>query len=343
MDMRNLVSAAENALDPVNSDRTDLINIYENSWKDSRVISEREKADSYLITEPYEVLSGGTPNKEKKKLFDRPWFFNFLKLAMHVEFWGHTLLEFQEQDENGEFSDVKVFPRRHVRPFEKMIVADPSYREGISYDGHETEFFLIELGEAEELGKLETVSREIIWKTFARADWSEYNERFGKPLLDFAVDTSDESEMKAKVEMAENFGTNGWLLRDIDDQVEIKVATTRAGCENFRDLAQFCDDQIAMLFNGQKGTSDEQAYVGAAEVHERILNTFTEARLLNVQNIINYKLIPFLRAHGYDLAEDDTVQFTTLNPENRKKKQETTPRQPDDPNDPHNRVPGFFA
>ena len=51
MEISNLTKAVENALDPVNSDRIDLLTMYENSWKDSQVIAEREKAESYLITE----------------------------------------------------------------------------------------------------------------------------------------------------------------------------------------------------------------------------------------------------------------------------------------------------
>ena len=43
MEMNNLVKAALEALDPDNSDRTGLLDIYENTWKDSQVISEHER------------------------------------------------------------------------------------------------------------------------------------------------------------------------------------------------------------------------------------------------------------------------------------------------------------
>jgi len=53
--------------------------------------------------------------------------------------------------------------------------------------------------------------------------------------------------------------------------------------------------------NGQTGTSDEKAFVGSAEVHERILDDWHHSRLRRYANIINYKLIPFLVYHGYPL------------------------------------------
>lgn len=332
MQIGKLTEAVENALDPVNSDRTVLLTMYENSWKDSQVIAEREKAESYLITEPFEVLEGEAMNKEKTKLFERPWFTHFITIAMYTDFWEYTLAEFQEQDEKGEFTDVKVFPRKHVRPFEKQIVLNPTDREGILYEGQEYEFFLLPLGDPDNPGKLESITREVIWKTFARSDWSEYNERFGKPLLDFAIDTNNEEEVREKTEMAANFGSNGWMVRDIEEEVNIVQIASRASAENFKDMALFCDDQIAKLMNGQTGTSDEKSFVGAAEVHERVLDKFTEARLKRIQDIVNYKLLPFLQYHGYPITDKTSFSFPVL----RRKAEgnSDTPKQPDKPEDP---------
>lgn len=332
MEIGDLTKAVENALDPVNSDRTDLLTMYENSWKDSQVIAEREKAESYLITEPFEVLEGETMNKEKTKLFERPWFTHFITIAMYTDFWEYTLAEFQEQDEKGEFTDVKVFPRKHVRPFERLIVINPTDREGISYEGNEYDFFLLPLGDPDNPGKLESITSEVIWKTFARSDWSEYNERFGKPLLDFAIDTNNEEEVREKTEMAANFGSNGWMVRDIEEEVNIVQIASRASAENFKDMANFCDDQIAKLMNGQTGTSDEKSFVGSAEVHERVLDKFTEARLKRVQDIVNYKLFPFLQYHGYPITDKTSFSFPILK---RKAEGNTdTPKQPNKPEAP---------
>lgn len=312
MEMGNLTKAVENALDPINPDRIDMLTIYENAWKDSQVIAEREKAESYLITEPFEVLEGEAMNREKTKLFERPWFTHFITIAMYTDFWEYTLAEFQEQDEKGEFTDVKVFPRKHVRPFEKLIVINPTDREGISYEGKEYDFFLLELGDAEKAGKLESISKEVIWKTFARSDWSEYNERYGMPFLSVIVDADDEKEVDEAQKMAENFGNNKYIIGKAGDQVTVYPTATRASAENYKDMANFCDDQIAKLMNGQTGTSDEKSFVGSAEVHERVLDKFTEARLKRVQDIVNYKLLPFLQYHGYPITDKTSFSFPSL-------------------------------
>ena len=336
MEMDNLISAVDDALDVENSDRTTLLNIYTNSWKDSQVISEREKAEAFIISESFEVLENENMSEEKTKLFQRPWYEKFVTLALYIEFWGHTLAEFQEQDENGEFVDVKVFPRRHVRPFEKLLVIQPGDREGISYDGHETEYFLLELGDPENLGKLETISKEVIWKTFARSDWSEFNERFGKPFLEIATDAESDAELDEKDAMMANSGANLRMTHNKGDEFTVHQIGASDPGNNFRSKAEFCDDQIAKLMNGQTGTGDQKSFVGAAEVHERILSKFNKARLLRIQHIVNYKLIPFLIAHGYPL-ENCRIEYLRL------RDNEDGAQDPGDPDPDDGPRHGFFG
>ena len=222
-EMDKLNQAAYNALDRDCNDRLDLLAIYFNTWKDSQVISEHEKAEAFLITEPFEVRKKGSEivDKRRTSLFQRPWFTHFISFVMDTEFWGYQLIEFGEQDERGEFTDVSVFPREHVRPFDRLIVVNPWDREGISYEGNETDFFLLPVGNPEKLGKLESISREVIWKTYARSDWSEYNERFGKPFITYKTDTDNEEERERCMDMAARFGSD--LVGVIGDGEELTV------------------------------------------------------------------------------------------------------------------------
>lgn len=303
MEMEKLAQAAYNALDPECPDRLDLLAIYFNTWKDSQVISEHEKASAFLTTEPFEVCKEGseTADKKRTRLFCRPWFTRFLTLAMDSEFWGYQLIEFGGQDAGGEFADVSVFPREHVRPYEKVITVNPWDRDGIPYEGYETEYFLLPLGEADNLGKLESISREVVWKTYARSDWSEYNERFGKPFIAYETDTDNDEEREKCMEMARRFGSDLVGVIGSDEKLTVTAVASRESSDNYKNLADFCDDQIARMMNGQTGTGKNGQWTGTAEVHERVLTEFTKARMLRLQNIINYRLFPFLIAHGYRL------------------------------------------
>lgn len=309
MEMERLVQAALAARDPENSDRQQLLEIYSNVWKDSQVISERDKAEAFLITEPFEVHAKGEEKEDKGRtaLFARPWFTQFLCAAMDSEFWGYQLIEFGEQDANGEFTEVTVFPREYVRPFEKVITVYPWDRDGIPYGDHETEYFLLPVGTAENLGKLESISREVIWKTYARADWSEYNERFGKPFLTYKTNATDDADKDRAARELQEFGANLAGVIDSEDELIVTSVASKESSDNYKSLVEVCDDNIAKMMNGQTGTSKNAQWTGTAEVHERVMTEFTKARMKRIQDIINYRLFPFLVAHGYRL---DGYEFT---------------------------------
>ena len=77
---------------------------------------------------------------------------------------------------------------------------------------------------------------------------------------------------------------------------------SKESSDSYKNLADFCDDQIAKMMNGQTGTGKNGAWTGTAEVHERVLTEFTKARMRRIQDIINYQLFPFLIAKGYKLG-----------------------------------------
>lgn len=349
MEMSVLARAAESALEPQNSDRIDLLTIYQNSWKDSQVISEHEKAEAFLITEPFEVLKENSETVDKKRtaLLNRPWFTHFITEVMDVEFWGYTLIEFQEQDEKNEFTDVKVFPRLHVRPLEKMIVLSPGDSEGIPYEGFETEFYILPVGNPDKLGKLESISREIIWKTFARGDWSEYNERFGKPFITYETDTDNEEERDKAMEMATQFGSDLVGVISSGEKLTVTPVASKESSDNYQNMAKFCDDQIAKMMNGQTGTSENGAWSGTSEVHERVLTEFTKARMKRIQDIVNYRLFPFLTTHGYPL-KGYRFQFFGLkdkkeNTIDSKRYDKPDTAEENHPDDNASRLSGFFG
>lgn len=344
MDIRNVVNAAENAVDPLNPDRSDLLSIYERTVKDSQYICEHDKAESFLITEPFDVMLKGQDKADEQRtdLFRRPWFTDFLTMCLEAEFWGYTLLEFGLQDEHGEFMGIKIFPRHHVRPFEREITKHPDDIHGLPYGDRATEYFLLPVGQPEDIGKLETIAVEVIWKTFARSDWSEYNERFGKPMVIYKTSTNSDSELDEAFEMAQKFGSDLAGVCNPEDELDVKPVASTESAENYDKLALRCDEYISKLMNGQTGTSDVKAWTGTAEVHERVLTEFTKARLKRIEDFINYNLFPFLIAHGYQLEgyefsfyalrskPENTVDNKSLDEKNLAKKNQNKGQQATD-------------
>ena len=114
-------------------------------------------------------------------------------------------------------------------------------------------------------------------------------------------------------EMAQKFGSDLVGVTGTDEKLDVISVASKEACENFKQMAISCDEYIAKMVNGQTGTSDVKAWAGSAEVHERVLTEFTKSRMKRIQNDINYKLIPFLTAHGYPLNDCEFGFYTLMN------------------------------
>jgi phage gp29-like protein len=334
MEMKTLRQAIENALDADNPDRIDLIGIYENSVRDSHVHAQLEIARNKVTSSPFVLTRNGSEDEQATELLRREWFEKFLSIVLDSEMWGYTLVEAGDINDEGEFVDMITFPRRNVLPFKKAICFDSDAPgNNIPYSNEEgtlkpEDFFFIELGSAEKLGSLELIAREVIWKNFARSDWSQASEKYGMPYLSIKTDTTDKAELDRIESMAANFAANGYVITDHDDEIEIKQAQNTDFYKIYLENSQYCDEQISKCINGQTGSSDEKSFVGSAEVHERILNDFHAARLRRCTNVVNNKLIPFLVYHGYSL-DGCKIKFTDL-----ERKPAPDPKEPEPPAQP---------
>lgn len=326
MQMDNLRQAIDEAQDVNNPSINNLMLFYDNAMRDSHVCSQVTVARNMVLAAPYALGRNGTDSDEALKLLRRPWFEKFITAAIDSELYGYSLIEFGEIRE-GEFQDCKIFPRRWVKPRTREVLLNPSDVTGFSYADALNRFFLVEVGDPESLGVLELVCREVIWKNFARVDWSSASERFGMPFVFMKTRLDDDTEVAKRARMLANFGTKGWAIGDIDDEMQIVETSKSDFYKIYAENARYCDEQISKLINGQTGTSDEKAFVGSAEVHERILDNYTDRRLRSLSNVINYELIPFLVYHGYPL-DGYEFRFTELDP---KEREDPEPDQDPDP------------
>lgn len=326
MQMATLRQAVENARDINNPSWLDLYEIYRNTMTDAHVRSQYDVAVNKLQASPFVITRDDNDNDELTRLFMRPWFSQFVKAFFDYDMWGYTVVEFGQKDEDGEWEGCSVFSRKNIYPHNRNVLINETDTSGIPYGDNPWKFFLIEIGEPEDLGLLELVSREVIWKAFARRDWSELSEKWGKPHLVIKTDAEGE-ELNKRERAARNFANNAYFITDSEDEIDtLESKAGPTGYQIFEKNIRLIDEQISKLMNGQTGTSEEKAFVGSAEVHERILNDYHAARLRRLSNYVNYELIPFLIWHGYPLQPGDKIRFTELDP-----KQGETNTNPEDP------------
>jgi hypothetical protein len=76
-------------------------------------------------------------------------------------------------------------------------------------------------------------------------------------------------------------------------------------------LIDYSDASIQKLINGQTGTTENGAWVGTAQVQERVMGQYTKSRLAKIQHFINDNLFPFLKKNSYQL-EGKKFQYVEI-------------------------------
>lgn len=308
---QELDAAIEIAENPEHPRRYELLLIYKEVLRDLHLLSQLRTAKIKITKEPWAIVDIKTKeiDQEATEFFQKQWFESLNEFILDAEFYGHSLIEFGQLIKTEvpnkvfpyNFDCVKIFPREHVCPEKGLILLQPVSLTGISYREEPFNEWLLEAGEPDNLGLLKEISRYAIYKNYSIKDWSRSNEKWGDPLLIIKSSSNDDTENDKKAEFAANFGNNGWALFDSDDQIELLERKEKDGYQVFQEFIKLMNEENSKGINGQTATADEKAFVGAAQVQERILDDYTISRLRGLLYFHNEKTIPFLIKKGFNL------------------------------------------
>lgn len=301
LEIDQLESAILQAENLSNPNRLKLYSLYREVSRDAHLSAQVRVALNMLQSTSFKLTDSNA-----QEIFEKAWFKDFIKHSLDTELWGHSLIQVLKH--KGEFR-LQLLPREHIEPLTKQIRTTVTDKTGIAYQDKLQVLSLVELGSAE-LGSLSILARQVIYKQYARSDWSEYSEKFGMPLLAIKTQESNPTELDKMEEMAQQFGSNGYVFLGKEDDVQIIAPGKSDGFQVYKENIAYSDEQISKVINGQTSTSDQKAFVGSAEVHERVLNQFTKARLDLIQNEVNSQLIPLLAKLGF-VAEKTHFEFIT--------------------------------
>lgn len=310
-DLKNAIMQAEDETDPR---RIDLIQIYREVMRDLHVRSQIETACNKVISKPWAIVNEETYeiNEEATRLLQKKWFEKLRSLYVKEEFDGYKLAEFGQfrQTKYGwELIDVKEFPPQYVLPERGIIIANPWAQKGIPFRPDELKedtapelkklaedaaTFFIEIGDRENLGLLQYVAPNSIYKRYAKGDWARSSEKWIDPVTIIRSGSDDDTENDKKAESAANMGNNSWMILDKDDEVELMERKNANGFETTKQFLEYLDADNSKGINGQVATSDEKSFVGSAEVQERILGDYSDKRIRSMTYWINEDVIPKL-------------------------------------------------
>jgi hypothetical protein len=310
IDQQLLINAINMAEHPLVPRRFSLYTIFREVMRDGGLQSQIRTAFYKTYGSPWAVVNKKTKeiDTELTKLLQTQWFEDLNEEILNAEFWGHSIIEFQDMVRNPEtnewvFSEVELFPREHLKPESAEILINPNDTQGFSYLDSPYSDWILEAGKRKKLGLLMIVARYSIYKKYAMSDWSRSSEKWGDPLLVLGSSSDDDEENTRKQEFAENFGSNGYIITDDDDKITLLERSKGDGYKIFQDIVDKMNDEMSKVVNGQTGTQDNQAWAGTANVHADILDKYTEARLRHLYYYHNDKTFPFLiNCNGGDTA-----------------------------------------
>lgn len=311
------------AEDLITPDRRSLNYHYKEFLKDGHLLSLVNTRLNKILSEPFGLYSdSGKLDKKATDLLRRPWFDRFVKLVLDAEFWGFSLIEIPTIGPGGEIEDVFLIPRDNVDQVNGKIYkrSENWYGVGMDFRSGPLVKNLMEVSQGKRyLGLLLQAGKYVIYKKYALSDWSRHSEKFGMPAVVLKTDTTDKARLDKKQAFLENFGSNSWTIVDDGDEIELLETQKTDPYKIYKEAIDAQNNELSKVILGQTGTSDEKAFVGSAEVHERILDDYTLTDLRRIIWEVNYKLIPRLILQGYTQLKGLSFDYE----QNRKEEDET--------------------
>lgn len=297
---KTAIMQAENQYRPR---RAPLLRLYKEFMRDGHLRGQVSKLKNKVLAEPFVLVNdAGEEQPDALKLFNRPWFFDLLGVLLDTEFYGHSLIDFAYPNGEGEFERFDLIDRELVVPELGLLLFNENADIGIPYREVAAEDVrtLLEIGGTHDLGLLQHVGPDVIWKRYSRADWARRSERYGQPLTHLKTAETDAVALADKQRALATMGSSGYIITDVDDEIAF-VEAKGDGHDVYADLAAFSNAEISIMLTGQTMTSDAAGGQVKGEVHERTEEHFVQAKMRGAYFFINYKLVPFLIGWGYKL------------------------------------------
>lgn len=308
-------SAIQLARNPDTPDRSKLFAIYYYVMRDARTKSQVRDAKMKVQSEPYMLYKPGeVADEELSRSYRTRWLNAIIDAIVEAEIWGFSVLELASIDpQKGNIGEVILMPREHISIERQWILIDGTINGAyLPYGDIMQDIDLLEFGRRDDYGLLLEVAYNVIWKFYSRSDWSRANERVGMPILSIIADTTNDDELDAYEDKAANFGSDGYIVGQKGDEVSLIERKNDNMHLTFLEHIKLSNEEIAISVNGQTATTDQKAFVGSSEVQERKFEDLTLARLQNVVDEINEKVIPYLQAKGFNIPDGYKFDYPAL-------------------------------
>ena len=233
-------------------------------------------------------------DEEAKKLLNRPWYHQLIRICFLHQLQGVSLADISHLDDNLEISHVEEVPMSNYIPQQMIIVKEESDKTGWSYKDGALEPYYVQFGSPWALGMLNELAIIILAKKLGMGSWMNHIEKYGIPPVFVTSDRQDKKRLDELFEMMQDFRNNFFAVLSGNEHVEYGKESGGNAVNAYLPLEERCDNQISKRLLGQTGTTENGAWEGTAEVHERVEKSRHEYDKMLFQFYFNYIIIPKL-------------------------------------------------
>lgn len=290
-------AAVQSAESIINPQRYNLIREYRNIDLDAHLTAAVMQRKNLTLCKEFEVQINGEVNEDLTKLIHNKWFRDFIDYSLDSLFWGYSLIQFDSIVDDV-FKCVELVPRQYVKPELHIVTANYSAITGTNYLEMPFSNWCIGVGRTHDLGLYLKAAPLVIWKKNALGAWSEFAEIFGSPIRIGKTNVRDEETRLNMENYLKNMSVASYGVFDTDDLIELIESNRSDAYMVFDMMIQRCNSEISKLILGQTGTLDEKAFVGSAEVQERVLEKVSYTDQYFIESVLNYQLVPMMQKLG---------------------------------------------
>lgn len=258
-----------------------------------------EKRKSAVLSIPIEFQRGGKPDDKIGEQLRSPWFSKFLSDALDAQVFGFTLLQFYV--ENG-WINYDLIPRKHVEPVNRLILKNQGDTKGTPFEDFSD---LVFVGEQRNLGLLQAAAPYVIYKRNAMADWAQFCEIYGMPLIEGEYNSMDDEARQKLINDLFDRGANSSLVHPEGTSLKIHDSQTKAGSsELYKSFCEFCNSEVSKLILGNTLTTEagDKGTQALGTVHRKVEEQIEQSDKQFILNLLNYQMSDVFASLGINTS-----------------------------------------
>ena len=286
------IKAADNIKHP---NRVKWLDIADELLTDAHLRAVIQKRKSAVLSIPIEFQRNGKPDEKIAEQLRSPWFYSFLEDALDTPILGNTLVQFYI--ENG-WIGYDLIPRKHFDPVNRIILKNQGDTKGTPFEEFPD---LLLIGEPRDLGLMQAAAPYIIYKRNTIADWAQFSEIYGMPLLEGTYDSSDDEARQRLINDMWDRGANTAMLHPVGTELKIHDVNSKAGSTDlYKSFSEFCNAEISKLFLGNTLTTEagDKGTQALGTVHKKVEERIEQTDKQFILNLLNYQMSDIFASLG---------------------------------------------